>query len=177
MLLDLTQLHAPRDHVERGFPAEAFGVTEDEFRIAGPVELSMDAEKRDRRVRLVGSLHAPLEVPCSRCLEAIALSVDASFDLQYLPAVANRGEGEHEVATEDLGVAFYEGDAIDLGQLVREQCYLALPMKPLCSPACRGLCPECGTNLNQQTCRCEHRWADPRMAALAQLLPKEPKGN
>jgi uncharacterized protein len=80
---------------------------------------------------------------------------------------------EHEVPAEDLGVAFYDGDAIDLGQLVREQFYLSLPMKPLCRQDCAGLCPECGTNLNVSRCECEHRWIDPRMAALEQLLPKK----
>lgn len=177
LYLDLTQIHTPREHVERTFAAEAFGTADDEFRIAGRVELVMDVERQDRRVRLTGALRVPLEVPCSRCLEPILLPVDTPFDLWYLPASVNTGEGEREVETEDLGVAFYESDAIDLGQLVREQCYLVLPMKPLCSPDCRGLCLECGGNLNQQTCQCERRWVDPRMAALAQLLPKEPKGN
>jgi len=178
MYLDLTHIHAPRDHVERVFSPESFGVADDEFRIAGRVELAMDVEKQeDRRVRLTGTLRAPLELPCSRCLEPIMLAVDTPFDLSYLPALLNKGEGELEVEAEDLGVAFYEGDAIDLGQLIREQCYLVLPMKPLCSPDCLGLCPECGTNLNHGACRCERRWVDPRLAALAQLLPKEPKGN
>jgi uncharacterized protein len=47
-------------------------------------------------------------------------------------------------------------------------------MKPLCRPDCAGLCPECGANLNLTRCGCEHRWIDPRMAALQELLPKKP---
>jgi uncharacterized protein len=101
--------------------------------------------------------------------------VDSAFDLLYLPATANLGEGEREVAAEDLGVAFYEGNVIDLAHLVREQLYLAMPMKALCHPDCAGLCPQCGANLNITTCGCEHRWVDPRLAALGQLLPKEPR--
>ena len=48
------------------------------------------------------------------------------------------------MADEDLGVSFYKDDAIDLGEVMREQFYLALPMKPLCRPDCQGLCPICG---------------------------------
>ena len=66
----------------------------------------------------------------------------------------NAGEGEVEVEDDDLTTAFYSDEQIDLGQLVLEQFYLAVPMKPLCRESCRGLCPECGTNLNTGTCSC-----------------------
>jgi uncharacterized protein len=52
---------------------------------------------------------------------------------------------------------------------MREQFYLALPMKPLCDSGCHGLCPECGTNLNRETCTCTHEWEDPRLAVLKTL--------
>ena len=58
---------------------------------------------------------------------------------------------------------------IDLGHLVMEQLHLALPMKPLCSETCKGLCPQCGTNLNTGSCNCDPRWEDPRLAALKAL--------
>ena len=53
---------------------------------------------------------------------------------------------------------------------MREQLYLALPMKPLCREDCRGLCAECGANLNLTTCGCARRWEDPRLAGLRALL-------
>jgi uncharacterized protein len=172
MLLDLAQIRA-REHIDREYPAGAFDRSEDEFVIAGPVALAFDVEREGSRIRLVGHVRGSLELPCSRCVEPMAWPVDAAFDLLYLPMSANAGEGEREVDTEDLGAAFYEGDTIDLAQLVREQFYLALPMKPLCRSDCQGLCPECGANLNLAPCGCDHRWVDPRMAALRQLLPKK----
>ena len=90
-----------------------------------------------------------LELPCSRCLEPFTWPVDAAFDLRYQPRTTNTGEGEREVEEDDLTTAFYENDEIDLGQLMREQFYLSLPMKPLCRDDCKGLCPQCGTNLNR----------------------------
>ena len=74
-----------------------------------------------------------------------------------------------EVEEDDLSTSFYEDETIDLGQLIREQFYLSLPMKPLCRPDCRGLCPDCGTDLNAGACGCVERTVDPRWAALAAL--------
>jgi uncharacterized protein len=71
-----------------------------------------------------------------------------------------------EVAADDLGLTEYSGDEIDLGQMMREQFYLALPMKPLCRQDCQGLCPVCGKNRNRETCSCESTWVDPRFEVL-----------
>jgi uncharacterized protein len=172
--LDLARIRGQREHFARTHPASAIAGEEDEFRVASDVALDFDVEKQDARYRLAGTLRTDLELPCSRCLDSMTWPVNASFDLLYLPSSANTGETENEVESDDLGVAFYEGEVIDLRELVREQLYLTLPMKPLCGPDCQGLCPECGTNLNAGRCDCEHRWVDPRMAALAQLLPEEP---
>jgi len=110
-----------------------------------------------------------LETPCSRCLEAYSWPVDATFDLRYQPHAENSGEGEREIEEDDLTTAFYERDEIDLGQLMREQFYLALPMKPLCRDDCKGLCPVCGANLNRGACGCKTEREDPRLAVLKKL--------
>jgi uncharacterized protein len=70
----------------------------------------------------------------------------------------------------DVGVSFYKDDTIDLGEVMREQFFLALPMKPLCRPDCRGLCPVCGKNRNIEQCECREEWTDPRLAPLKKLL-------
>jgi uncharacterized protein len=69
-------------------------------------------------------------------------------------------------------VTFYKGDAIDLAEVMREQFYLAMPMKPLCKPDCQGLCPVCGGNRNRERCACRADWVDPRMEPLKKLLDK-----
>jgi uncharacterized protein len=95
--------------------------------------------------------------------------VDSSFDLRYQPHARNTGEGEREIEEDDLTTAFYENDTIDLGQMMREQFFLALPMKPLCQDECKGLCPACGINWNKGACHCSNQWEDPRLAALKAL--------
>lgn len=173
MILDLTRIQGPRDHVEREYPAAALDTSQDDYRLLSAIRLVFDVEKEGDRYRLVGTAAATLELRCSRCDEAFALPLDAPFDVTYLPQSANVGDGEREVAEEDLDSAFYERESVDLGQLVREQFYLALPMKPLCAEACRGLCPECGVNRNTGTCGCDAAWEDPRLAPLKDLLGRD----
>lgn len=169
MLLDLNKLRGPVERVRRRYEAADLVRPEDSYRIVSPVDLAFEAHKDGDRYRLVGRFSATLELDCSRCAESYTVEVDAPFDLRYLPAAANTGEGEIEVQEDDLDAAFYRGDAIDLVQLVREQVYLILPMKPLCSADCRGLCPHCGTNLNRASCSCVRQWQDPRWDALRSL--------
>ena len=171
MLIDLTKLHGQREHVERRFEPAAFEPRDPDYRVAAPAELSMDIEKSGGHTfRVHGRVTTTLELECGRCLEPFALPVDASFDIRYLPADENLGEGEHEIEDEDLDAAYYRDGALDVIGLLREQFQLALPMKPLCTEACKGLCPECGTNLNRAKCDCTPKWEDPRLAALKGLL-------
>ncbi|MPY86623.1 MAG: hypothetical protein GEU99_01730 [Luteitalea sp.] len=171
--LDLKTISGNQVHLSRTWKPEAFADTQEEdYCFVGEVCLAGDVRKASDEYRLVGELSADLGVPCSRCLEPFRLCVETPFDVLYVPQDRNRGEGEREIAEEDLGIAFYADEVIDLGQLVREQCYLALPMKPLCRVACRGLCPQCGTNLNVATCDCRPDWVDPRLEPLRRLRRK-----
>jgi uncharacterized protein len=172
MRLDLSAIRTPHEHVVREYPASAFRASaEDAFVVVAPVSLEFDVQKDRDQYRLVGRVRTALELPCSRCLEPFASPLDAAFDLRYQPHTANTGEGEREIEDDDLSTAFYDDATIDLGQLMREQFYLALPMKPLCRDECRGLCPVCGTNLNRGSCGCTRQWEDPRLAALKALKP------
>jgi uncharacterized protein len=169
MLLDLSQFRTPLEHVERAFPPDAFP-PEEGVRVVAPVSLAFTIAKDKQHFTLVGRATSVLELACSRCLESFAWPVAASFELRYQPQPESAtGAPDREIAEDDLSTAFYEDDRIDLGQLVQEQFYLSLPMKPLCGDACRGLCPECGTSLNRDTCTCARTWDDPRLAVLKTL--------
>lgn len=169
MLLDLSQLRSGSEHLDRHYEPDALDIKDEAFRVLSPLVFVADVRKDSQKVRLVGSLKTMVECDCSRCLDPFPVPVDVSFDLIFLPATENTGREEHEVADDDLGVSFYQESVIDLGQVIREQVYLALPMKPLCQEDCRGLCPVCGINRNRDTCTCQATWEDPRMAALKNL--------
>jgi uncharacterized protein len=167
--LNLAKIRAQQERFEQVYAPGAFAGPGQDFAVAAPVALAFDIYKDKDQFRLVGRVQTTLELPCSRCLEPFKSPVDAAFDLRYHPRSQNVGEGERKVEEDDLSTAFYEDETIDLGQLMREQFYLSLPMKPLCGEACNGLCPQCGTNLNRATCDCRRDWEDPRLAALKAL--------
>jgi len=173
MLLDLSRMRGTRDRFDRTYPASAFDTPEQDYAVAQPVALAFDLFKNNREIRLVGRVSTALQLLCRRCLEPFIFAVDLPFDLLYLPHSENRGEGEVEIEDDDLETAFYRDHVIDLGQMMNEQFYLATPMKPLCREACRGLCPHCGTNLNESTCNCEATWVDPRLEVLRSLTRED----
>jgi uncharacterized protein len=176
MLLDLNKLHGPRQHVERTWEPSAVGPDDPDYRITAPVELSMVVSKvGPDAFEAIGTVKTRLELTCSRCVEPFDLPVDASFELRYVPHVTEAGGDEREIEDDDLTTAYYSDGVLDIGELLREQFQLALPMKPLCSAACRGLCAQCGANLNRTECACGPAWEDPRLAPLKSLLtrPKE----
>ncbi len=166
--LNLSKIRTPHERFEQVYAPEQLA-TDQDFAVIAPVSLGFDIFKDNDQFRVVGNVKTTLELPCSRCLEPFTLPVDQSFDLRYQPHARNTGEDEREIEEDDLTTAFYEHDAIDLGQLMREQFYLALPMKPLCRDDCKGLCPVCGANWNREKCDCRQGWEDPRFAALKTL--------
>jgi uncharacterized protein len=176
MLLDLNKLQGSRERLERTIPPSAFDPQDALFTVVAPVALSMDVYKSGVDTYDVkGSAKTRFDLSCSRCLEAFEIPVNATFELRYVPQAQNVGEGEREVADDDLATAYYRDGVLDLAELLREQFQLALPMKPLHDDACRGLCPECGANLNRTECGHQPKWEDPRLAPLKGLLnrPKE----
>ena len=175
MLLDLNKLQGGREHIDRTIDPAVFEPPDDEYRVVAPVQLSLDIEKgRGDSYSVSGRMASRLQMACSRCLDPFEVPVDTTFDLRYVPAVENVGEGEVEVGEEDLTTAYHREGMLDLTELMREQFVLALPLKPLCDEACRGLCPQCGTNHNRAACDCAPAWEDPRLAPLKSLLdPKK----
>jgi uncharacterized protein len=174
MQLDLTRYRKPLGTFSHTFQPESVGAEPDAYRVVAPVALAFDIHKDKDNFRLVGTVTTTLELTCSRCLEPFRMPVDAGFDLRYLPASSAASEPEQEVGEGDLETSYYRDDQIDLDELLREQFYLVLPMKPLCSETCRGLCPQCGTNLNTGSCGCVPAWGDPRLAALRDLSKGRP---
>ncbi len=174
MRLDLSHIRQPETAFSRRYEPGDLADPGEDYRVIEPVDLAFTIHKDQDRFRLVGTLATTLELRCSRCLEPFPLPVRTSFDLRYLPegtAMPEATDAEDgELDEDDASETFYRNDEIDLGELIREHFYLALPMKPLCREDCKGLCPHCGTNLNVETCQCQERWEDPRLAGLKALI-------
>ena len=170
LVLDVASLREGATRLDRQIAPETMPREED-YRVLAPVVLEAIANRTRVQVGVAGQATTTLELSCSRCLEGFPVPVTAAFDLTYLPSdQAPPGGGEVEVGDEDINTAYYQHGEIDLAELIHEQLYLVLPMKPLCKDDCQGLCPVCGTNRNTTACTCEATWTDPRLAGLKALL-------
>ena len=169
MLLDLRRLRDDVEHLDRRYEPAAFALDGEDFRLVSPVHLVADVRKDRRKVRLTGHIEAMIQCDCSRCLEPFTIPVSAEIDNLFLPAAETVGDEEREVGEDDLGVSYYREEAIDLGEVMREQFILALPMKPVCREECQGLCPVCGVNRNREDCGGHEGWVDPRLEPLRKL--------
>jgi uncharacterized protein len=124
-------------------------------------------------IRLVGNLATRVEVSCARCLDPVSQDLLRDFDLLYRPQGADRDRGdEAPVSGTESEISYYEGEGLLLEDVLREQVLLALPLRVICRADCKGLCPHCGRNLNQETCNCTEAVVDPRWDALRDLKNK-----
>lgn len=147
-------------------PAKVSGAFPDSSRSLDTVSLVIELE--GQTVKVSGQFEVTARLTCGRCLEPMAAQVTPVVDLQFVPAPSGR-QGDMELGRDDLEVDFYMGGLLEVGSLLRSETDLALPMRPLCRPDCRGLCPVCGGNRNVTDCRCETRSIDPRLAPLEAL--------
>jgi uncharacterized protein len=190
MLLDISRLRTAAQDVNRQIGPEAFADLKDDFRVVGPTDV-VGTVRREKgtSVLLEVRVSSVMEMTCGRCLEPFTVPVYVDVTTRFVPpadfakvtaeTAARAGRLKAGEADEDndegvsapdgedvVGLSEYRDDQIDLGEVVREQLYLALPMKPLCREDCKGLCPVCGVNRNRETCTCQQEWVDPRMAEL-----------
>jgi uncharacterized protein len=120
-------------------------------------------------IRLKGSFSGRFQVPCARCVEPVEIPLAADFDLIFRPAEADSEPLERSITAPETEIGYYLKDSLLLEDVLREQVLLTLPVRTLCKPDCKGLCPRCGENRNSKPCTCEEGPADPRWEALAGL--------
>lgn len=169
MKIDISKLEHEPLRFDKKFLVEAERLGPDQ--VAGQVTVRLAGEVRpyEDAFSIAGSCVAEGPLLCSRCLETVPWSVTEDFSLEYhLPESAPL-DPEAGLDEGDLDVSFLQGQELDLTELAAEQVLLAMPMRILCQPSCAGLCPRCGTNLNQvDDCGCKPE-VDPRWEALADL--------
>jgi uncharacterized protein len=125
-----------------------------EMKLARPVNVDLEIQKRPDHIRVLGSIRGELQLACHRCLDPVRHQLDEAVDLFLIEEARSPDEEETELELEDLEYEFFDGEVIELDQLIAEQIFLSLPHKVLCTEACRGLCPRCGANLNAEACQC-----------------------
>jgi len=128
----------------------------------GPREIVPD-------IRLKGRFEGNFLVPCARCIEPVEIPMAAEFDLIFRPVGADSDAPERSITASETEIGYYQGDSLSLDDVLREQVLLSLPVRTLCKPDCKGLCPRCGANRNQKPCACDQGPTDPRWEALSGL--------
>ncbi|HVS81555.1 MAG TPA: DUF177 domain-containing protein [Pyrinomonadaceae bacterium] len=153
----------------QSYEVDSLPLDDRDIRLTEPAEVRGRIKRSGSEVELRGELHAKIEAVCSRCLKPVELPIHAEFAERFVPAVSWRAEEQHELREEDLNLAVFDGEAIELNDLVREEILLAMPGHVLCSEDCRGLCPICGIDRNAGTCPCESADGDLRWKKLKEL--------
>jgi len=153
--------------VSANFPP--FHSAGEEIRYHQPVTAELEFTNTGKLILAQGLINTVLTVACSRCLEPFNLELTMPFRLGYCE---NR-EQDFDPLDQDLEIRTFDGNFIDIGPDVEETVILSLPMKFMCSPDCRGLCAQCGQNLNIQPCDCKHEQIDPRLAILREFLDQQ----
>jgi DUF177 domain-containing protein len=128
----------------------------------GPKDIVVD-------IRLRGRFAGKFQVPCARCVEPVEIPLASDFDLIFRPVGADAEAPERSITAPETEIGYYQKDSLLLEDVLREQVLLSLPVRTLCKPDCKGLCPRCGENRNTQACNCDESPSDPRWEALSGL--------
>jgi len=134
----------------------------EDFELAGPVLINLKLTNAGSRILVQGMSVFDIFLPCSRCGEIFNYVAHIGISEEFLPS--------NSLEIDDINEVFvYKDDEIDLEEMIRQNIVSSLPMQPICMEECRGLCPQCGENLNLSCCRCNRDEIDPRWAHLANL--------
>lgn len=137
-----------------------------------PLRVEVKISRVGGKYILKGDIAGNLTIRCDRCLESFPWNLKSSF--QVFLAIASPGSEKEdiELLDEDVEAEYIQGEIVDLDALIREQIFLALPMKSICRENCRGFCPVCGTNLNESVCQCQKEVVHPAFSKLKNLKIK-----
>lgn len=141
---------------------------DDEIQRTGPLLATVSLKRSgEDRVLLTGHIKATLVFACDRCLEDYTMDIDEGFslDLEYAPS-SRLEPAEHEISVAEMDMLYLKEPVVDIFEILSQQIFLLSPEKHLCSALCRGLCPRCGANLNQETCDCKPDFSSSPFAVL-----------
>jgi len=159
------------------FPAEARleakpGVIKADFQglvEIGQATVDVDIQKSGDEYFCQANVQADVTLECARCLKSFDCKLSSQADFIVTSQVTF--EEQRREADDDEDYVFLEGDGLtaDITDQVRQIIILAMPMVPLCEEDCKGLCPKCKVNRNEESCDCTFDETDPRWDKLREL--------
>jgi uncharacterized protein len=134
-----------------------------------PLQITLQADPQPGMVRVTGNCELPLTLSCSRCLTAF----ETKLDLPFFELFQMVEDAEDSNDIEDDEIHQIHGEKVDLTPYVEQTLVLGMPYVPICSSECKGLCPSCGVNRNEQACTCSTERIDPRLAGLKDFFNQQ----
>lgn len=147
--------------------------TDERVHLIESPEISGRVVRKGSQVFVNGRLSAQAQVDCDRCLKTIDVPVRTEFNLQYVTAADYQTMHDAALEESELALSVFDGEAIDLDEIVREQVLLAVPTRLLCREDCKGFCPKCGADKNLKDCGCQTEDSDPRWAGIRDLANRK----
>lgn len=166
-ILYLNRLEEGTNNAEIEITSEELAVEHRDIVEVGGYFASMTIEKHSNEFIVRCQADAIHKLQCARCLEPF--SAHYSFDFAFVIHSVKPQEAAGEDSSDDFFVIEDSLTEFDITPLIRERLLLAIPMKPLCNPDCKGLCPECGIDLNKDTCNCVKDQIDERWSELKKI--------
>ena len=125
-----------------------------DFDFETPLHGEAKIKKMGKSYLIQGNVQTLLHFRCARCLKEFNYPLSSHFDLTLHPLKEMNLEEEIELGEEDMKSNFFEGGELHLSEIACEQIFLEVPYQPLCREDCKGLCPQCGRDLNLSPCDC-----------------------
>src|SRR5215213_461091 len=169
MRIELVNLEHGRRDFAHVYQPDELGSLDDRVSLAEPANVTGKVRLAGAEVFVNGHIETRAQVECDRCLQRVELPVSADFSLQYITGSEYESSQAAELTEDALSVSVFDGEAIDVDEIVKEQILLAVPTRMLCRDDCKGICPECGMDRNTGECSCVTDNIDPRWAALKNL--------
>jgi len=166
MRIELENLEDGRGSFAHTYQPEELNLVDERVRVAEPIVVDGRVRSSGSEIQVSGRVETKVNVECDRCLKTIEMPVSAGFKLQYISGQDYESSHAAELTSDEMNLSVFDGEAIDIDEIVREQILLSVPDRALCDENCRGICSICGTNLNSGSCECTSPQVDPRWEAL-----------
>ena len=169
MRIELENLEGSKGDFAHVYQPDELNPVDERVSLIAPAAVNGKIRLSGNEVFVNGHVETRAQVECDRCLKPVELPVNVDFTLEYISDSDYESTEVAELTEEEMSVSVFDGSAIDVDEIVKEQILLAVPTRMLCREDCKGICPECGADRNTGECNCVKNDIDPRWAALKNL--------
>jgi uncharacterized protein len=164
--IELENLEGRKGDFAHVYQPDELNPVDERVRLTAPAAVNGKVRLSGNEVFVSGHVDSRAQVECDRCLQPVEAPVSADFTLDYITGSEYESSEVAELTEAEMSVAVFDGEGLDVDEIVKEQILLAVPTRMLCREDCKGICPECGIDRNTGECSCVADNIDPRWAAL-----------